>query len=298
MERDFANDYDEWLRLTGGDTGSGGTIPTAPPQPSAPPSQNWTDPDTAMPDWLHNPDADMSGHTLPPGLRWVFQDGMWQTVQMPRGSQTTTGATSTGDYTPPGGYGGGGGGYEYQPPQRYDLASLNYPEFNAPRFSAPPAFSYDPFSYEEFKAPTLEEAQNEPGFDYALKQGIKAYENSKAFTGTYKGGSTIKGINDYARNMANQNYGQVFERKGQTYDRNRGNAFGNWSANRSNAADNYMMNYGVSRDTFDRNYTAAKDEYAPKARGAELQFGRDWDVFAYEGDDAYRRWKALVDANS
>lgn len=191
-------------------------------------------------------------------------------------------------------YTGGG----YQAPARRPLASLNYPQFNGGRMTAPPPFAFDPFTYEDFAAPTITEAQQEPGFDYALNQGIKAYENSKAYLGTYKTGGTIKGLNDYARNMANQNYNQVFDRKAQTYDRNRGNAFGNWSANRENAADAYATNYGISRDVFDRNYAAAKDEYAPRARASELEFARDWDVFAYEGDDDYRRWKALVDANS
>lgn len=195
---------------------------------------------------------------------------------------------------------GGDGGYNPAPPPRMALSNLNdtYPQFQGPRFEAPPPFAYDPFSYESFSAPTLQEAQAEPGFEFALQQGLKAMENSKAYLGTYRTGGTIKGLNDYARNMANQNYNQVFDRKGQTYDRNRGNAFGNWSANRENAADAYATNYGISRDVFDRNYTAAKDEYQPKARAAELQFGREWDQYAYEGDDAYRRWKALVDANA
>lgn len=189
-------------------------------------------------------------------------------------------------------YGGYGGG------SQRTLPPLNLPSFNAPRFNAPPPFQFDPFSYEAFKAPTLAEAQSEPGFDYALNQGIKAFENSKAYLGTYKTGATIKGLNDYARNMANQNYDRVFDRAGQTYDRNRGNAFGTWSANRANAADTYVTNYGISRDVFDRNYTASKDEYGAASRNAELQAARDWDVFAYEGDDTFRRWKATLDANS
>lgn len=190
--------------------------------------------------------------------------------------------------------------YNPMPPSRMPLSNLNetYPQFDAPEFQAPPPFSYDPFAYEEFAAPTLQEAQSEPGFEFALNQGIKAYENSKAYLGTYRTGGTIKGLNDYARNMANTNYNDVFRRKGETYDRNRGNAFQNWGANRENAADSYAMNYGISRDVFDRNYTGAKDEYQPKARAAELQFGREWDQYAYEGDDNYRRWKALVDANA
>jgi len=72
----------------------------------------------------------------------------------------------------------------------------------------------------------------------------------------------------------------------------------NYDRNRNNAADSYATNYGISRDVFDRNYTAAKDAYAPQARARELEFARDWDVYAYEGDDDYRRWKAVIDANS
>lgn len=251
--------------------------------------------------WLYDPNADPSGFpALPGGRQWAWNGRQWTAVAGGAGPAAPTAPTTGGDYTPPGGYGGGGGGDYggYQLPNRSSLASLNYPTLNLPRAEAPPAFSYGDFSFEGFKAPTLEDAQNEPGFDYALKQGVKAFENSKAFSGTYKGGATIKGINDYARNMANQNYGQVFERQGQAYDRNRGNAFGNWSANRNNAAENYMTNYGVSRDVFDRNYNATKDEFAPRARGAELEYARDWDQYAYEGDNSYRRWKALVDANS
>lgn len=180
-----------------------------------------------------------------------------------------------------GGIGGGGGG-GYASPERRPLGALNYPGFNAPSFTAPPQFAY-----KDYQLPTSEEIAAEPGFDFALKQGIKAYENSKAYLGTYKTGGTIKGLNDYAHNMAQQNAGNVIDRSMRTYE-----------LNRNNAADAYATNYGISRDVFDRNYQGAKDMYAPKAREAELNFARDWDVFAYEGDDDYRRWKALVDANS
>lgn len=165
---------------------------------------------------------------------------------------------------------------------RRALSDLNYPMFDAPDFVAPP-----PFTYEAFVAPTLSEAQSEPGFEFAMQQGLKAMENSKAYLGTYRTGGTIKGLNDYARNMANQNYNDVFRRKGETYDRNR-----------ENAADSYVTNYGISRDVFDRHYTGARDEYSSRARAAELKFARDWDLYTYEGDEEYRRWKAQVDANS
>lgn len=279
---DFYSDANEWW----GGAPSG--EPYVEPAPMAAPV-------SGPPYTIHNPPP---AGSAPPGTNWMLNPGTGEFEPIPIGSLPPWGArvdqpgtpapvasptpvTAPVDY----GYSGGGGGEYFggmAPPARTPLAALNYPALNLPRMQAPPAFSY-----EDFRAPTFEEAQNEPGFDYALKQGIKAYENSKAYTGTYRGGATIKGINDYARNMAAQNYGQVFDRKAQIWDRNR-----------NNAASNYMTNYGVTRDVFDRNYGATKDEFAPKARGTELQFARDWDLFAYEGDDAYRRWKALVDANT
>lgn len=246
----------------------------APPQASGPP---WT---------AANPPPPGSA---PPGTNWMLNPTTGEFEPIGIGQMPPWGPRADQPFPPPATaptppvypplIGGGGG---YQPQERRTLGSLNYPEFNAPTFTAP-----KPFSYEDFTLPTLEEAQKEPGFDFALQQGVKAYENSKAYLGTYRSGATIKGLNDYARNMATQNYGQVFDRKAQTYDRNR-----------SNAADAYATNYGISRDVFDRNYTAAKDQYAPQARAAELDFARDWDIYSYEGDDDYRRWKAMIDANA
>jgi hypothetical protein len=196
-------------------------------------------------------------------------------------------------------YGGGGGGnYGMLPPRSPFTGQLNYPQFNAPQFNAPAPFSYDPFSYESFSAPTIEQAQKEPGFEYAMQQGLKALENSRAYQGTYRSGATIKGLNDYARNMANQNYDRVYERSADMYDRNRANAFGTYSTNRNNAAEDYSRNYGISRDVFDRNYQGAKDTYSGQAREAELNFGNQWDQYVYENDDAFRRWQAMLNANS
>lgn len=291
-EREFY-DEDDWLRSGGNLTYGGAVSPTEMIDPFQVESGDWTtrypwwhDPDNAPPDWMLQ-----SGHPpiqATPGYYWGWAGDHWEMRQSPTSptytdnQPKTTPTPRTPDTTPPPGDNTGGGGWGFQPIRRIPPPSLAYPELTLPRFATP-----DPFVYEDFKAPTLADAQSEPGFDYALKEGIKAYENSKAYLGTYRTGGTIKGLNDYARNMANQNYNQVFDRKAQTYDRNR-----------SNAADTYATNYGISRDVFDRNYLAAKDEFQPKARAAELQFARDWDVWQYEGDDDYRRWKARIDANS
>lgn len=258
------------------------------PAPAAPTRTRydwWSDPDTDPPDWMLQPGQPPVQAT--PGYYWSWSGDHWAMLPAPTATAAPTGTPppTGGDTTPdplPTTYGGDpyAGGMPTGP--RMQLSALNYPQFNGPKFQAPAPFQYDPF-----QEPTIEEAQKEPGFEYALNQGIKAYENSKAYLGTYRSGATIKGLNDYARNMASQNYGQVYSRKADTYDRNR-----------NNAASNYATNYGISRDVFDRDYMGAKDTYAPQARAAELQFARDWDQYAYEGDDAYRRWKAVIDANA
>lgn len=285
-ERDYTSDYEDWLREQ---------------------------------QRLHGGVPDYQGKPEPPWVApWDPYAGDFNNVPRPEPTPTPVPTPNEFFVEPIPNTPFGGPSYDYQAPVARPAPSgdLNqtYPQFNAPQFAAPAPFSYgefkyDPFAYESFKAPTLAEAQAEPGFEFALNQGLKAMEHSKAYAGTYRTGGTIKGLNDYARSAANQNYTNVFERQGQTYDRNRGNAysawqgnrdnaFGNWSGNRENAADAYAMNYGVSRDVFDRTYQGAKDEYAPKARASELQFGRDWDQYAYEGDDSYRRWKAMIDANT
>lgn len=160
-------------------------------------------------------------------------------------------------------------GYEYTPPVTStaltppSTAAGWMPQFNAPRFNAPPAFSF-----QDFKAPTMADAENEPGYAFAMEQGRKALENSAAGRGVLRTGGTLKDIFAYGNRLGEQNYGNVFSRAKDTY-----------SLNRNNAAENYATNYGVSRDVFDRNYKAALDEYTPLAREAELNHGQDFNTW-------------------
>lgn len=155
----------------------------------------------------------------------------------------------------------------------------NPPTYDAQTFTPPPAFSY-----EDFRAPTMAEAESEPGYEFAATQGRKQVEATKAAQGTYRSGATLKDIYAWASEYAKQNYSGVFDRKLTGY-----------GVNRNNAADAYMTNYGVSRDTFDRNYGSQRDAFDrkygayrtgfdSKSRRAELDFSRDWDVYASDRD--------------
>ena len=212
-----------------------------------------------------------------------------------------------GGYVPPPSDGGGGdsGGGSYSSPSSFNVSS-SWPGFTAPQlptiapFQAPPAFSYDkyaeptPFSYDPFAAPSLEQAQNEPGYAFARDEGVRALQNAKAARGTLNTGGTLKDILGWGNRFAEQNYGNVYNRAANTYDRNRGNAFEGWGANervraeaydrnRGNAFDTYKTNYDVGRDVydinrgtsldmFDRAYRSALGEFAPRFDAAQATF--------------------------
>lgn len=194
---------------------------------------------------------------------------------------------------------------EFQGPTYEAGASYQAPVYNAPQpFEAP-----QPFSYGDFRAPTQAEAQNDPGYQFALQQGLGALQGSAAARGLTRTGGTLKALMDYGQNAAAQQYGNVYNRAAQTY-----------GMNRSNAAETYARNYDIARNTwqdnanlglqafrtnadvgrqswldnetarqgaYDRNYRAAQDAYNARFRGRELTF-----------EDLFRRWQTQLSTNT
>jgi hypothetical protein len=177
--------------------------------------------------------------------------------------------------------------------------SFQPPSYERPgNFAPPPAFSYADFKYDAFKAPSLDDAKNEPGYAFSAEQGRKALENSAAARGVLRTGGTLKDLFQWGNKFAEQNYGNVYNRAADSYDRNRGNAFGQWAANRDNAANTYATNYGVSRDTFDRNKSVTDDANAYAYKSASDAFNANFRAKELTFDDIYRRWKTLVDTQT
>lgn len=217
-----------------------------PDQGQAPPPQaaptNWSDPDTAPPDWLRDAGADMSGRPLPAGLRWVFQDGMWQTVQMPRGNTTAPPPVTGGggfdpygsnDYHLPGSgdpFGAGGG--------RKPGEMLPFPQFQSagpftPRRST---FEFDPYT-----ASSWTDAENEPGYKDSRLELRKMTEQGAANRGVLRSGATIGEVYKNLDALGQQNFSQFDNRR-----------YRNWSGNRDLAASKFGMELGVDRDVYDR----------------------------------------------
>jgi hypothetical protein len=223
-----------------------------------------------------------------------------------------------GETTPPppapppigGGTGGPGpsapsmGGFSYNSP---DFSFPTYAAPNPPSIDplvAPPGFSYpdyaapSPFAYDAFAAPSLEQAQNEPGYAFARDEGIRAFLNSRL--PVLRTGGTVKDLIGWGNRFAEQNYGNVYNRAANTYTMNRGNAFDSWSANeraradtydrnRSNAANAYQMNWGVTTDTYDRNTGTALDLWDRAYQASLSQFNPQFDAAKLRFQDIYNR---------
>lgn len=86
---------------------------------------------------------------------------------------------------------------------------------------------------EQFQAPTLAQAENEPGYQFALQQGEGALQNSAAAKGSLLSSDTLEALNNYAQNSATTNYQNVYNRALQQYQQRYG-IFENNQANTFN----------------------------------------------------------------
>lgn len=182
---------------------------------------------------------------------------------------------------------------------RFPMPEL--PQFHAPEIPKPPAFSY-----KDFTAPTLEEAQGQPGYQFGVDQGLKALQQSRAAQGLLRTGGTLKDIQDYGRNAATQNYGNVLNQD-----------LGIYNTNRAGAVQSYDTNYQTQyQDPYKAQFASAQAEYAPQLlqyqtqaqdaeRQAEFGYNSDWakylnqqDVFYQNQSNPFNKYRSLIDAGS
>jgi ElaB/YqjD/DUF883 family membrane-anchored ribosome-binding protein len=68
-----------------------------------------------------------------------------------------------------------------------------------------------------FQAPTLEQAENTPGYQFQLQQGTKAIDANAAANGTLLSGNTGKALTDYGQNLAQTDYQNTYNNALNTY---------------------------------------------------------------------------------
>lgn len=98
--------------------------------------------------------------------------------------------------------------------------------------------------YGNFTAPSASDAQNTPGYQFTLNQGLKAAQTSAAARGLGTSGAALKGASTYATGLADSTYNDVYNRALQTYNAN-GNTFNtnyNVAANNVNRLQGLVSN--------------------------------------------------------
>jgi hypothetical protein len=166
-----------------------------------------------------------------------FKNNYGDLVDKPdeRGANTPGNMNGTGDAFGAGG--GGGGGY----------GGSSYGGGSGGTGGVPT------FDWTRWQAPSYESAMQDPGYQFALKQGADTLQNSAMAKGIGRTSGTLKDLMQYGQEMGAQQYQNVFNRDLQ-----------GWQAN----------------------YQGEKDAFAPQYGGWQTQYGGDlskWTT-SYGGD--------------
>ena len=145
----------------------------------------------------------------------------------------------------------GGTGRSAYPP--FQPPPFDYPDFNTPTpFEGAP---YEPLTAETFTA--------DPGYDWRVKEGTRALENSAAAQGLLRTGGTLKDLMSWREGLASQEFGNVDARR-----------FRDWGANLGLKAQNYERDWRGALTDYSLKYGKESDEYAR----ALSTYGMNFDV--------------------
>ncbi len=229
-----------------------------------------------------------------------------QSPQTPQVAQTDNpngpGYQNTGNPSGYGGYGDGTGTTGTTDPN--GGGGFQFPTFTPPTYQGPGAYNPgqyqapQPFSYQDFQAPTLEQAQSQPGYQFARDQGQKALENSAAARGMLRSGGTLKDLFSWGDQFAQQNYGNVFNQNAQVYNTNRQNAADNYNTNVANQLSAYGVNNQAGLGAYNANLTGANQNFQNNFQGAAAQFNPQFQAAQLQFSDLYNRWRDRLNATT
>ncbi|MBA3578920.1 MAG: hypothetical protein H0W42_02945 [Gemmatimonadaceae bacterium] len=164
-----------------------------------------------------------------------------------------------------------GGGGPAPPPgaKKWDWDTIDA----APAFNGPAAFKH-----EGFQVPGAAGMYADPGYQFRLDEGRKALEASKAGSGKFASGETLRALTDYGQGMASQEYGNVFNRATTAYGLNRGNA-----------ADMWDKEMDLSQLQYAPEFATWQAQNAAKTGRGNAEFDREWQREIYYNDDRFRK---------
>lgn len=101
------------------------------------------------------------------------------------------------------------------------------------------------FYYDKFTAPTAQEAQQTPGYQFTLQQGLKAAQNSASARGLGSSGAALKGAESYATGLADSTYNDVFNRALSGYNANYNTSLGSYTTDQQVLGNQYNRLLGL-----------------------------------------------------
>src|SRR5271156_710707 len=96
---------------------------------------------------------------------------------------------------------------------------------------------------QQFQAPTLAQAQQNPGYQFALQQGTAALDNSAAASGNLLTGNTGEALQQYGQNLGEQNYQQVYNNSLQQYQQ----SYNQYEQGQANTFNRYASIAGLGQ---------------------------------------------------
>ena len=180
-------------------------------------------------------------------------------------------------------------------PDDYRDADLNVPgAYRANRLNLGQEYGgageYRPSRYnqrERFKAPSFEEAQNDPGYQFALKQEIGSIAAQKAREGLLRTTGTMDRLEEAKQGMAAKQYQDVYNRRAGEYDRAYGNELGIEDRNYAREGDIYDRGRQDKLDVDDRRYRDRTTQYNADREGGldEYNLGTERGRYGAERTD-------------
>lgn len=236
-----------------------------PPYTTANPPPPNTDPET---EWVLNPTT--GEFELRPRNQTPPPPGNTTTTNTPPPPGNTTTTTNT------------NGGFDMD---FGELPDVNWSVFNPRQFTYDPFPGVSPFEFKEFKAPTLEQAEQNPGYQFAKKEMLGTLQNSYAGRGLARTPNAYNAFMQNVNNLAEQNYGNVFNRERDVFGTNEGNRFTAYQENTGNLFNTWKTNKDLALDIFDRDYKGDYDKFS---------FTRDAEKF--DANTALQKWLAKVNS--
>jgi hypothetical protein len=124
-----------------------------------------------------------------------------------------------------------------------------------------------------FTAPTLQQAEQTPGYQFALQSGTNAIDENAAANGTLMSGNTGTALEQYGQNLGQNAYQQTYQNALNAYQTNVGAAQGAVNSGLTSTGQLSSANLGVAGNTANIDLTSAQEQAQQLNNYAQAQAG-------------------------